>query len=114
MQIVVFKCKVNVCDQDLGAFCREWDPETKERFCGQLGATKQLAEEVLEALMEVAEGVGWVHWGSWALGAMLEGGSWLAELRTLLGWLWWLWVVPLRQKMLQLCWKASLDTGLKP
>ena len=48
MQIVVFKCKVNVCDQDLGAFCREWDPETKERFCGQLGATKMVAEEVLE------------------------------------------------------------------
>ena len=96
MQIVVFKCKVNVCDQDLGAFCREWDPETKERFCGQLVATKQLAEEVLEALMEVGSKVGLVHWGSWALGTVLEVGGWLAGLRSLLGWLWWLWDVLLR------------------
>ena len=93
MQIVVFKCKVNVCDQDLGAFCREWTPETKELFCGQLLATKLLVEDVLEALMEMVEEVGWVDWRSWAPGTMLEGGGWLTGLQTLLGWLWWLWVV---------------------
>ena len=93
MQIVVFKCKVNVCDQDLGAFCREWDPKTKERFCGQLVATKLLAEEVLEALMEVESEVGWVHWASWAVVAVLEVGGWLVQLQSLLVWLWWLWEV---------------------
>ena len=93
MQIVVFKCKVNVCDQDLGAFCREWDPETKERFCGQLVATKQLAEEVLEALMEVEPVLWVVAWTPWALGSVLGVIGWLAGLQSLLGWLWWLWIV---------------------
>ena len=56
MQIVVFKCKVNVCDQDLGAFCREWDPKEEERLCSERAqATLLLAEEVLEELMEMEE-----------------------------------------------------------
>ena len=93
MQIVVFKCKVNVCDQDLGAFCREWDPETKERFCGQLVATKQLVEEVLEALMEVDSGMGLVPWASWAVLVAMVVGGWLVQLESLLGWLWWHWIV---------------------
>ena len=93
MQIVVFKCKVNVCDQDLGAFCREWDPETKERFCGQLLATKLVVEEVLEALMEVKDEMGVVPWASWVVLVAVGSEQWLAQLQSLLGWLWWHWIV---------------------
>ena len=93
MQIVVFKCKVNVCDQDLGAFCREWDLETKERFCGQLLATKLLVEEVLEALMKVEDRMAVVPWASWVVLVAMVMGGWLTQLQSLLGWLWWHWIV---------------------
>ena len=91
-QIIQFKCVVSLCDQDFGAFCRERDPEGKKRFGQQPGATKQVAEGLLEALVEVYCGDGGVGWWYWELGAMLEAGGWEAGLRSLLGRLWWHWV----------------------
>ena len=91
-QIIVFKCVVNVCDQDFGAFCRERDLERQKRFGEQPGATKQLAEGLLEALMEVETGLGAVEWRCWELGAMLKVDGWLVELQSLVGWLRWHWV----------------------
>ena len=91
-QIIVFKCVVNICNQDFGAFCRERDPEGKKRFGEQPGATKQVAEQVLEALVEVGSGFGVIDWSCWTLGAMLEAGGWWVGLRSLLGRLWWHWV----------------------
>ena len=91
-QIIQFKCVVSLCDQDFGAFCRERDPKGKKRFGEQPGATKPVAEEVLEALVEVDGGFGAVEWRCWMLGTMLEAGGWLVGLRSLLGWLWWHWV----------------------
>ena len=95
-QIIQFKCVVSVCDQDLGAFCRERDPEGKKRFGEQPGATKQPAEGLLEALMEVETVLGAVEWQCWELGAMLEVTGWLVELRSLVGRLWWHWMYWLR------------------
>ena len=93
MQIVVFKCKVNVCDQDLGAFCREWNPEENE-LCGELArATLPLAEEVLEALMEVKDEMSVVPWASWVVLVAMVMGGWLVQLQSMLGWLWWHWIV---------------------
>ena len=95
-QIIVFKCVVNICNQDFGSFCRERDPKGKKRFGEQPGATKPVAKEVLEALVEVDAGFGGVEWVVWAALATLVVSGWLAGLRSLLGWLWWRWVVLLR------------------
>ena len=91
-QIIQFKCVVSLCDQDFGAFCRERGPGKKKRFGQQPGATKQPAEDVLAVLVEVGSVIGMVDWRSWVAGAIMEVGGWLAELRSLLGWLWWHWV----------------------
>ena len=91
-QIIVFKCVVNVCDQDFGAFCRERGFGKKKRFGQQPGATKPAPGWDLGAFVEVVEEFGGVEWRSWALVAMLVAGGWLAALRSLLGWLWWHWV----------------------
>ena len=60
-QIIQFKCVVNVCDQDFGAFCRERALQGKKRFGEQPGATKQQPDWDLGALVEVVEEVG----GAW-------------------------------------------------
>ena len=92
-QIIVFKCVVNICNQDFGTFCRERDPEGKKRFPGeQPGATKPAPEDVLGMLVEVSEEVDWVEWGVWAALAIKNVGAWMWELKSLLGWLWWHWV----------------------
>ena len=91
-QIIVFKCVVNICNQDFGAFCQERNPEGKKRFGQQPGATKQVSGDVLDALVEVLEEVGWVDWCVWAVLAINDVGGWLWELKSLLGWLWWHWV----------------------
>ena len=57
-QIIQFKCVVNVCDQDFGAFCRERDPEGKKRFGEQPGATKPAPGWALGDLEEVDRGFG--------------------------------------------------------
>ena len=91
-QIIVFKCVVNLSDQDFGTFCRERSLEGKKRFGEQPGATKLVAEDVLEALVEVVCMFGVVEWRCWTLGAMLEAGGRWVGLRSLLGWLWWHWI----------------------
>ena len=58
MQLIVFKCKVNICNQDLGAFCRERDPEGKKQFGEEQGATEPPAEWGLGALVEEPSGFG--------------------------------------------------------
>ena len=92
-QIIQFKCVVNVCDQDFGTFCRQRDLEEKKRFGEQSGATKPLVEGDMHALVEVEMMVGVVAWASWAAFAMWKGDGWLAGLQSLLGWLWWHWIV---------------------
>ena len=95
MQIVVFKCKVNVCDQDFGAFCREWNPKEKE-LCGERAqAPLPITEEVLEALMEMKESPVVVCWlgvlALLALGPAL--GSWVCPWKVVSLWnrLWSWW-----------------------
>ena len=102
-QIIQFKCVVNVCDQDFGAFCRERGLEKKKRFGEQPGATKPAPGLDVEALVEVSSGFGEVEWVVWELGAMLEAGGWLVGLRSLLVWLWWHWVFAWLNKMQSGC-----------
>ena len=92
MQIIVFKCKVNICNQDLGVFCQEHDLKGKKHIGEEQGATEPLAGEDVEALMEVSSGIGGVEWCTWALLAIVDAGTWLWELQSLLGRLWWHWV----------------------
>ena len=91
MQIIVFKCKVNICNQDLGAFCREWDLGGKKKIGEEQGATEQNEGRDLEGWMEVAEGLGWVGWGWKAVLVVAVVGGWFYVLVTLLGRLWWRW-----------------------
>ena len=91
-QIIVFKCVVSLCDQDFGAFCQERDLEGKKRFGEQPGATKPVADELLEALVEAGTGFGGVEWMFWLAPATVVAWGWLAGLRSLLGRLWWHWV----------------------
>ena len=91
-QIIQFKCVVNRCDQDFGAFCRERGLKQKKRFGEQPGATKAAADGLLEALVEVGTGFGGMEWVFWAALATVVAWWWLAGLRSLLGRLWWHWV----------------------
>ena len=93
MQIIVFKCKVNICSQDLGAFCRERTPEGKKRDWGGAGATEPSAGWESGRSTEVIMGSDGVEWASWVALAMLKAGCWLMVLQSLLGWLWWHWIV---------------------
>ena len=110
MQIIVFKCKVNICNQDLGHFCQERDPEGKKQVGEEQGATEPPAGWGLGALGEVGKEVGRVGWPSWALGAMMEVGGWEVELQSLLGWLWWHWELSWTLKMLL---RRQEGTGLR-
>ena len=90
-QILQFKCVVNLCDQDLGAFCRERDPEEEKNIGEEQQATEPPAGWALGALVEDDAGSGGPGWCFWAALAILEVCMWLWELRSLLGWLWWHW-----------------------
>ena len=92
MQIIVLTCKVNICNQDLGVFCRERDLEGKKHIGEGQGATEPAPGEDVGVLMEVGSRVGGVEWCAWALLAIMDAVAWLWELRSLLGRLWWHWV----------------------
>ena len=92
MQIIVFKCKVNICNQDLGVFCRERDPDGQKKFGVEQGATEQPSGMDVGALVEVGSGNGEVEWSAWALLAIMDAEAWLWELQSQLGRLWWHWV----------------------
>ena len=112
-QIIVFKCVVNVCDQDFGAFCRERAPEEKKRFGEQPGATKLAPGWALGDLVEVDCGFGGVAWAPWVLGAMLVVGGWFWALRSLLGWLWWHWVFWLWRTIDRSTWLLSPASSVR-
>ena len=67
MQIIVFKCKVNICDQDLGVYCRERDPERKNLFWPKRGATKRIAVSFEFAFADVSVGKEWHAGGDMVL-----------------------------------------------
>ena len=92
MQIIVMKCKVNICDQDLGSFCQERGPGGKKKNGGEEGATEPPDGWDVEALVEVNGWIGGGGWVGWAPLAILDAGAWLWALRSLLGRLWWHWV----------------------
>ena len=93
MHIIVFKCKVNICNQDLGVFCRERGLGGKKVIGEDQGATEPPPGGDVEALVEAGHVVGGVGWRSWMLVEIMDVGAWLWELKSLLNWLWWHWVV---------------------
>ena len=93
MQIIVFKCKVNICDQDLGAYCQERGPGGKKMVGEGHGATEPAPSGDVGALMEAGHVVGGVGWCIWPLVDNMGVPEWLWELKSLLGWLWWHWGV---------------------
>ena len=74
-QIIVFKCVVNICNQDFGAFCHERDLGEKKRFGEHPGATKHAPGWSLDALVDHGARAGKVNWASWAVLAVLVGGQ---------------------------------------
>ena len=54
---------------------------------------QQQAGRGVGALVEAGNGRGEVDWRSWAVSVPLEVCGWLWELRSLLGWLWWHWII---------------------
>ena len=62
IQFIVFKCKVNICDQDLGAFCQERGREEKKFVGEDQGATEPPAGRGVGALVDAGRGCGGVDW----------------------------------------------------
>ena len=93
MQIIQFKCVVNVYDQDFGTFCRERGLKEKKRFGEQQGATKPPPGFALGGLVEQPCQVAGFGCLGLAMLAIADVCWWLWALRSLLGWLWWLWDV---------------------
>ena len=93
--INVFKCIVNISSQDFGVYFRgkaNFGVGSKAEQHGD--SDKAVNDEsgvVMEAGWMVGEDVGWF----WALVTFLDAGEWVAELRSLLGWLWRQWVFKL-------------------
>ena len=91
MQFIVFKCKVNICNQDLGGFCRERDPEGKKHIGEEEGATEP-PEEELELLGGGEIRQGWCC--GWMLGMQACLGNWVCLWMVVTLWerLWAQWV----------------------
>ncbi len=92
-EINVFKCIVNIHNQDFGVFFRgkaNLRGGSKAEQHGDSGeAVKDKSEVIMEAGWMIGGDGGWF----WALVTFLDAGGWLAGLRSLLGWLWWRWIL---------------------
>ena len=91
--INVFKCIVNISSQDFGIY-RNWKAKVGARSkAEQHGPAETSLVELVGGVMESQSGVGGVEWWFWTLNIFMKLCWWLAELGSLLGWLWWWWEV---------------------
>ena len=93
--INVFKCIVNISSQDFGVYFRgkaNFGVGSKTEQHGDSGEViNDESEVVMEAGWLVGENEGWF----WALVVFMDEVGWIGELRSLLGWLWWRWILRL-------------------
>ena len=91
--INVYQCIVNISSQDFGIY-RNWKAKVG---VGSKVEQHEVGEVLVvnpeDAVMESESGVGQVEWWIWALKVFMKLCWWMAELGSLLGWLWWWWEV---------------------
>ena len=92
-KINVFKCIVNISSQDFGVYFRRKANFGVGSKAEQHGALEDSVGMPGEDLMESQSSVGWVGCCFWTLLVFIKLCWWLAELASLLGWLWWRWEV---------------------
>ena len=97
-EINVYQCIVNISSQDFGIYrnCKaKVGDRSKVEDCEPQGAPMlALEDEVVES----QSGVCGVEGCQWALVIFMKVCWWLEGLRSLLGWLWWRWIVLLGGK----------------
>ena len=89
----VFKCIVNIYNEDFGVF---GPPKAKkgvgtkaEQHGSGVGPVGEPKDDVMESQSGVGGDGGWF----WALVIFLDAGGWMVELWSLLGRLWWRWIL---------------------
>ena len=91
--INVFKCIVNIYSQDFGVYFRRKVSFGVGSKAEQHGKSGKVVEDESEVLGEVVWMVGGDGGWFWALVIFIDAGGWVVGLRSLLGWLWWRWIL---------------------
>ena len=96
-EINVFKCIVNISSQDFGIYRNLKVNVGARSKAEQHGPAEtslvKLEDGVVESQSSVGEVDESVDWRFWTLNIFMKLCLWLAELGSLLGWLWWQWEV---------------------
>ena len=91
--INVYQCIVNISSQDFGIY-RNWKAKVGDRSkAGDCGPEESLVGEPKDDVVESQSEVGGVEGYQCVLAIFLKVCWWLEGLRSLLGWLWWRWIV---------------------
>ena len=91
--INVFQCIVNISSQDFGIY---GPPKVKIKVgskAEQHGSVEAPMLELEDDVVESQSKVDGVEGCQWALIIFMKVCWWLEGLRSLLGWLWWRWIV---------------------
>ena len=98
-EINVYKCIVNISSQDFGIY-RNWKAKvgdlSKAEDCGP---EETPVGELEDDVVEFQSGVGVVDGWQCALEIFMKTCWWLSALRSLLGRLWWRWIVLLARML---------------
>ena len=89
----VYQCIVNISSQDFGVYFKRKASVGVGSKAEQHGSGKDLLVVPEEDVMESQSNVGGVEWCQWALVIFMKACWWLVGVRSLLGWLWWRWIV---------------------
>ena len=89
----VFKCIVNIYNEDFGVFgppkAKKGVGSKAEQHGSVVGPVVKPKDDVMESQSGVGGDGGWF----WALVIFLDAGGWMVELWSLLGRLWWQWIL---------------------
>ena len=89
----VLKCIVNISSQDFGVYGKRKGLVRVGSKAEQPAEPETAMWDVSTVILEVVWVCGGNEWWFWALLTFLDAGEWIGGLRSLLGWLWWLWEV---------------------
>ena len=93
----VYQCIVNISSQDFGVYFRGKALLGVGSKAEQHGPGKVSLLELCDDVMESQIDVGGVEWWQWAVVILTKACWWLVGVRSLLGWLWWRWIVLLAE-----------------
>ena len=92
-EINVYQCIVNIYQQDFGVYFRRGANLRGGHKAEQHASGKASVGEPGDGVLESQCGVGVVAWWFWTLVVFMKVCWWLVELWSLLGWLWWRWIL---------------------